>query len=57
MDEITTAQKIINTALLLGGGLLFFYALVYCAYGAGWCLARLLGWVPEDKSVDGRDVN
>ena len=35
MDEITMAHKLFNTALLMGGGFLFFYALLWCAYGAG----------------------
>ena len=50
MDEITMAHKLLNTTLLLGGGFVVCYALMYCAYGVGWCVARLLGWVPEDKS-------
>ena len=47
------AHKLLNTVMLLGGGFLFFYALMYCAYGVGWCLAKLLGFVPEDKPDDG----
>lgn len=53
MDEITMAHKLLNTVLLLGGGFVVCYALMYCAYGLGWCLARLLGWVPEEKPDDG----
>ena len=50
------AHKLINTALLLGGGFLFFYALSWCAYGVGWCLARLSGYGRKAKSVDRRGV-
>ena len=47
------ALKLFNTVLLLGGGFVVCYALLWCAYGVGWCLAKLLGLVPEDKPVDG----
>ena len=57
MDEYTTTQQIINFLLLMGGGFLFFYALSWCALGAGWCLAWLLGWVPKDKPDNERRVN
>ena len=57
MDDPTMAHKLFNTALLLGGGFVVCYALVWCAYGVGWCLARLLGWVPVDKPGVGRGMH
>ena len=30
MDEITMAHKLLNTVLLLGGGFVVFYVLIYC---------------------------
>ena len=52
MDDPIMAHKLFNTVMLLGGGFVVCYALAWCAYGVGWCLARLLGYGPDKNSID-----
>ena len=50
MDEITMAHKLFNSALLLGGGFLVFYVLIYATLRL---LVAILGGLvkQDDKDV------
>ena len=49
MDEITTSQKLINSVILLGGGFMVFYILIY---GVLWLGVAIFGGVVKQDDED-----
>ena len=49
MDEITMAHKLLNRALLLGGGFVVFYVLIY---GVLWLAVAILGGLAKQDDED-----
>ena len=49
MDEITMAHKLFNTVMLLGGGFLFFYVVIY---GVLWLGVAIFGALVKQADED-----